>query len=317
MFQELLEKMLEGTITSQEEGLLKQYYDTHLRQEFEKTRDQDESSLIETREKIRSEIHAKIYHEEAKRPIQQLWLKISSVAAVLLLFIMVGHYIITMHSDEKNDLDLLVITTGSASRKIVLPDSSVVIMNKNATISYHKDFKGSERRVNLDGEAYFSIIHNEHKPFIVQNNNLEVKDIGTSFIVSASAKKNYADVCVFSGEVMVQQAKKMLGSLKPNQRLLINRKSGGSSKYNMNLLEENGWIHPEMNFSGNSLKQVFALIEKEYAIHITGAGASLTGKHFSGNFSSGTSLEAIMNTLANIFDFKYKYDNENMTLYIQ
>lgn len=58
-------------------------------------------------------------------------------------------------------------------------------MNACTTLKYPEHFDGKERKIELNGEAYFQVMRNEKKPFIVRTSDFDVKVLGTSFDVKA------------------------------------------------------------------------------------------------------------------------------------
>jgi transmembrane sensor len=75
-------------------------------------------------------------------------------------------------------------------------------LNKETNIVYTFDKKKNTHVVNLKGEAYFSIKHNDEKKFIVKADEVYIRDIGTSFNVNAYPESNTIEVVVEEGEVM-------------------------------------------------------------------------------------------------------------------
>ena len=69
--------------------------------------------------------------------------------------------------------------------RLQLPDGSEVWLNAAASITYPTAFAGTERRVEITGEAYFEIAHDAAKPFIVAVRGMEIKVLGTHFNVNA------------------------------------------------------------------------------------------------------------------------------------
>jgi len=69
--------------------------------------------------------------------------------------------------------------------QVVLPDGSKVWLNSASSIIYPTAFNGESRVVKLQGEAYFEVTKNRHKPFIVRTNNVDVNVLGTHFNVTA------------------------------------------------------------------------------------------------------------------------------------
>ena len=80
-------------------------------------------------------------------------------------------------------------STISGKSKVILPDGTEVWLHNNTTLSYNNDFGEKERRVLLDGEAFFSVTKNADKPFIVNADKLNVQVYGTRFNVECFSGK--------------------------------------------------------------------------------------------------------------------------------
>ena len=96
---------------------------------------------------------------------------------------------------------LQTITAGSRLRIDTLPDGSVVTLHQQASIVYASGLRGSTRAVRLQGEAFFSVVRDAAKPFIVQANEVTVTVIGTSFHIRSIAGST--EVSVKTGAVKV------------------------------------------------------------------------------------------------------------------
>jgi len=95
---------------------------------------------------------------------------------------------------------MIVLTADTAIEK-VLPDSSVITLNKGATIEYPASFSGKTRPVKLTGEAFFNVTHDQTKPFIVSGNNVRVEVLGTTFNVNTHTAEGNLSVVLASGKV--------------------------------------------------------------------------------------------------------------------
>ena len=113
-----------------------------------------------------------------------------------------------------------IYSTISGKSKVILPDGTEVWLHNNTTLSYNNDFGEKERRVSLDGEAFFSVTKNADKPFIVNADKLNVQVYGTRFNVECfSGKENilvsllegsvalYTETVRFEGESLAQVCK--------------------------------------------------------------------------------------------------------------
>jgi ferric-dicitrate binding protein FerR (iron transport regulator) len=96
-------------------------------------------------------------------------------------------------------------TAANKNETITLPDQSVVLVRKGSSIKYLRSFDEKERRVQLAGEAFFKVQHNEDQPFLVTTDNAEVKVLGTSFLVNSNTAVD--EVVVVTGKVNVADKK--------------------------------------------------------------------------------------------------------------
>lgn len=89
--------------------------------------------------------------------------------------------------------------------KVILPDGSEVWLNAESTIEFPTSFQSGSRQVNLQGEAYFKVAHNEHAPFIVHSNQMNVRVLGTEFNFKTYASEP-AHVTLIQGKVEVMRS---------------------------------------------------------------------------------------------------------------
>ncbi|HEY2581112.1 MAG TPA: FecR domain-containing protein [Mucilaginibacter sp.] len=111
------------------------------------------------------------------------------------------------------------VTAVSQDRSIVvnLPDGSVVQLNKHTTVRYAAEFRSS-RKVSIDGEAFFKVVHNPRVLFEVNVGDVFIKDIGTAFNVNT--RHGEVEVIVESGSVKVTRRAASI-ALNPHQLVRI------------------------------------------------------------------------------------------------
>jgi len=91
----------------------------------------------------------------------------------------------------------------SSPARQVLPDGSVVELKSGAQIVV--DYTGPERRVSLrEGEAHFDVAKDATRPFVVSARGLDVRAVGTAFVVHLAARE--VEVLVTEGEVALDPA---------------------------------------------------------------------------------------------------------------
>jgi transmembrane sensor len=148
---------------------------------------------------VRSRLHKK---QEAKTiSIQPSGFNLAwRIAASVMLVLGVGFFAYRM-LQPLTPVSMEVITA-QKSEADTLPDGSGVFLNRETQLAYTFDKKKKAHVVKLKGEAYFNIQHNDDKTFIVEVDDVRIKDIGTSFNVKAYPESNTIEVVVEEGEVM-------------------------------------------------------------------------------------------------------------------
>lgn len=178
---------------------------------FESKRNLDENEAW-ARLKQRIEGSSQQENSTTKR-IALNWKNITRIAAVLVLMIGAGYFIFNQQSHK-----MQLVVSERTVRIETLPDGSVVTLNKNASISYPKNFSGRTRTVVLNGEAFFNITPNKEKPFIIQANGVDIKVVGTSFNVKSAATKT--EVIVETGIVEVSKNENIV-RLSPKEKAIV------------------------------------------------------------------------------------------------
>jgi len=88
--------------------------------------------------------------------------------------------------------------------KIFLPDGSEVWLNAESSISYPEQFSSNQREVYLEGEAFFKIIKDQGRPFVVKSGHVFTTVLGTSFNVRAFNDESKICIALKTGKVKVE-----------------------------------------------------------------------------------------------------------------
>jgi transmembrane sensor len=126
----------------------------------------------------------------ARRPMMM-----AAIAAALTVMLAAGGYVTwRLHADK-------AFATGiGATQQVQLADGTRMELNTNTRV--HTDVTAARRAVTLDsGEAYFDVVHDARRPFIVYAGNRRITDLGTKFSVFRDGDD--VRVLVREGEVRV------------------------------------------------------------------------------------------------------------------
>lgn len=162
-----------------------------------------------------------------------------------------------------------IITPRGSSYKITLPDGGTVDLNSSSKLEFPSVFASQERKVLLEGEAFFAVKKNPDKAFIVvaRNRNIsqEVLVYGTTFNVNAYAETKAIVTTLVEGSVKVRANDKEV-LLRPSQQSVMGQDSIMVSPANidMNL----SWRNNLFYFAETAIQYVMSQISRWYDVDI-------------------------------------------------
>ena len=212
-FDNLLQKFQNGDCTPEEiiflEGVVNESIVTH--SELSIFKDENEMQSEEGRmwNKLNDELFSKSKIRNFNK--HNLWVQLTLAACLLI----VGSFSIYIYIPEFFRRNVISDSRGmetqnnaNTNQTLTLPDGSKVVLEKNSSIIVSEDFGKVNRTVLLKGKAFFKVVRNEKKPFLVRMGNLVTEVLGTSFKVGSDNQNKSIEVAVISGKVSVYASSK-------------------------------------------------------------------------------------------------------------
>ena len=151
--------------------------------------------------------------------------------------------------------------------KVVLADGSKVWLNASTTLKYPASFTGKERRVEVNGEAYFEIAKNEQLPFrVVLPDSSVVTVTGTQFNVMCYSNATQKEVTLVEGKVSVLHNRKTQ-MLEPGSQAVI-AEAGLTKNASVDVEAITGWKKGLFVFHDASIETVMTQIERWYGAKV-------------------------------------------------
>lgn len=277
----------------------------------------EESSLQQPqtdleREQYKREARLLLKHIEHKKHmwVRRVALVAASVAAVVCL--VVGSISYLNYINEQQVTYWEASTSYGERKQILLPDGTQLTLNSCSRIRYPNHFAGKERKVELEGEGYFRVYHNEEQPFIVNTHRFDVRVLGTCFNVKSYSSDELVSVDVESGKVQVDLPEAMM-RLKAKEQILINTVSGEYNKRR----EERGvavWRKGGLRFNSTPIRDVAKELERMYNCRITFAEGQEFDNLISGEHDN-KSLEAVLQSIEYTSGIHYRKKGSHILLY--
>ena len=195
---------------------------------------------------------------------------------------------------------------------IELPDGTNVVLNSASQLSYLNNFGENVRRVQLNGEAYFKVAHDEKHAFIVQVGDLEVKVLGTSFNVSAYEDAKDVTVVLLEGKVGVY-AQKISHIMKPGDKIEYNKATHKITATQVHPSDYIEWTKGNIYFEKESLENIMKTLSRIYDVEIRFDSNKLPNEYFTGTIPGG-GIQNALNILMLTSPFYYEMDGSVIVL---
>ena len=140
------------------------------------------------------------------------------VAAVVLLIAGVATIIKLSNYSQIKQPDVLKFVAGNIAQTDTLPDGSVVQLQPHAELICPAKFITNQRNVELNGDAYFSVLHDASRPFQISVSDIKVTVLGTSFKISNLTGSTEVDV--ITGVVQVTKEERSM-KVFPHEKLIV------------------------------------------------------------------------------------------------
>jgi ferric-dicitrate binding protein FerR (iron transport regulator) len=241
------------------------------------------------------------------------------VAASLIAIVGIAAWAISLslgyNLPSHNGQQEIVAQKGSKTRTL-LPDGSTVWLNAGSKISYSSDFSGPVRHVTLQGEAFFDVVKQPDRPFIVHAADIDIKVLGTAFNVKSYDEDRTVETTLIRGLVSITRTNATVQQpilLHPNQKIVLqktplpaeessspNEVQAGPGKNftehvtqidsnrRENELLETAWVYNRLEFRGDRFPDLARKLERWYNINIHFEDDAVRGLSFNGSLESET-----------------------------
>ena len=276
--------------------------------------------------RFESQIESKEQEEEKERRRQlfRSFLKIASIVIISIGLSWLAFSLITSKEIliTKNE----VITPIGSKTQIILPDGTKVWLNSESKLTYTSDYNGQSRDVVLSGEAFFEVVKNPIKPFVVKTGKIDIKAYGTSFNVKSYPSDLFVETTLISGKVTIERVttKKTLAVLKPNQKSIFYKEDNGDNLNHIlklakqkisvdsiievnageniilaqtNTEPETAWKDQKLYFTSETFDEIATKLERWYGVKIHLQSDELINERFTGKFTHNEPLKQVLEVI--------------------
>lgn len=205
-----------------------------------------------------------------------------------------------------------VATPRGGQYKIVLPDGTRVWLNAASSLEFPAVFVGKERKVTLNGEAYFEVASLKNMPFRVNHSNALIEVLGTGFNVKGYAEEGEVVTTLTEGSIAVKTAGSRSVLLKPGQQGVVSSDGGPVVLRDVNVQTYTSWKDGKFAFNG-SLGAIMRDIARWYDVTVAFKG-NAEQKVFAGTISRDKALSDVLAILESTMSVKFKVQGRQISV---
>lgn len=237
------------------------------------------------------EVEAAIRQMEGSpvRVMGSRWVVKWMVAAASIAALVLGFWWVITRTGRPEEM--AVIKTGYGEIKnILLPDSSVVILNANSSLRMSSSWtETGGRQVCLEGEAYFQVQKKAStaEKFVVHTKEVDVEVLGTKFNVNTRRQRAVVSLeegkvrLSMNGVVTTVMEKKAGLVMRPGQVAEVDDDLQTKVNEDKDVAERSGWSRHEFHFDHTSLGEIAHLVQDTYGYEMVVEDSTMLEKEIS------------------------------------
>ncbi|SMC87343.1 FecR family protein [Pedobacter nyackensis] len=201
-----------------------------------------------------------------------------------------------------------VETPKGGQYQIILPDGTKVWLNAASSLKFPLSFASSvDRKVELNGEAYFEVRKDKSHPFKVINEGQEVEVLGTHFNINGYKDEGAIKTTLLEGSVKVSSTYGVNSEeviIRSGEQAVLTKR--GIEVVKKDIEQVVDWKNGDFIFQQESLKDVMSKIGRWYNVKVVydqDVNQKLT---FSGQMSRSNSIFEILKSLESTDEIKFE-----------
>ena len=259
---------------------------------------------------------------------RRVWVAAASVVVLL----SAGAILYTQHSQVDNAMttngagsvapalsQVMENPAGGGQKELVLADGSKVWLNAASTLKYPAVFTGSERVVQLSGEAFFEVTKSAGKPFRVLIKDAEVEVLGTHFNIMAYENEPISKTTLIDGAVRLESGAKQY-ELQPGQQAVVHYPASNSGEAQIELRKVDGdavlsWRKGYVDLTDADVQTAMRALKRYYNVEIQYSQAVPKTHAITGGITLQDGLKHNLKVLETQFEgFHFNYDGKIVTV---
>ena len=200
---------------------------------------------------------------------------------------------------------------------VQLSDGTLVYLNSGSSLKFPINFlQGQERKVYLQGEAFFEVAHNKEL-FTVKSPGAIAAVYGTKFNFKNYQEDSFSEVILTEGSVGLKSNLYMdkFVTIKPNFKAELNKVENNIEVSQVNTKLYTSWIDGRVVFRNENIDNLILKLERLYNVSITNSNQNLSSNFFNATiFVENETIEDVLNYLQEVYNINYQVVNNKIII---
>ena len=239
-------------------------------------------------------------------------------AAAVIAAVLLAGGLTTVLLSKRLAQPVTVVTQLGERSQVVLPDGTKVWLNSSSSVEYVAPFFSRQRRVKMEGEAYFEVEHDRRAPFVVSTNGLDIEVLGTRFNIRNDDNEHRVTTVLLEGAVKAYASGREQASVRLHsaQQLVFDTRTHAMRLTDCPSAERSiNWIDGRFCFEHDTFGEIVAELKRYSNVDIRFMDNRLRDMRFSGNFRVEDGIYHIMSVLQLTYKFNYRIAGNDIELY--
>ena len=192
-----------------------------------------------------------------------------------------------------------------------LSDGTKVWLNSDSELRFPTSFAGDERRVYLKGEAFFDVVKDSGKQFVVALPEGDIKVYGTRFCITDYGNKPMSAVLT-RGSIGFTTTGGEEVRLKPADRLTYEAAEGVLKVEQVDTTLYMSWINKMFVFKGQPLGEIMETLSRWYDLDCVFASEDLKQVRLSGRLNRYQNIQVLLKTYEGIAGLRFEIEGRQV-----
>ena len=201
---------------------------------------------------------------------------------------------------------------------IELSDGSIVYLNSGTSIKFPVQFiEGKDREIEIEGEAFFDVAHDENNTFRVLSNGAIVEVYGTKFNFKNFPEDPFSEIILTHGSVGVKSSPndKELVRIRPSFKANLNKSANNIEVTQVNTKLYTSWVDGRVVFRDENIENLIMKLERLYNVSITNDNKNLSNNFFNATiFVENETINDVLNYLKKVYNINYQVVNNKIII---